>query len=145
MIEDQKSTELPGDHREEESDELLGEAVEFARHREVPTISLKAVQTRFRVGAERGFRLLEGLERAKVIGPPLGSGEREILVDRVGMDIGTSSGSREMGDDPRADLFSRAEAYVRERGSPTVSLLQRRFRLGYEETAELLEELERRG
>jgi S-DNA-T family DNA segregation ATPase FtsK/SpoIIIE len=63
--------------REEESDPLYDQVVEFVIQNRKASIS--AVQRRFKIGYNRSARLVEEMERAGILGP-LEGGVREVLV-----------------------------------------------------------------
>jgi len=60
-------------------DELLTQAVEIIR--ETHRASTSSLQRRLRIGYTRAARLIDILEERGVVGPPCGSGPREILID----------------------------------------------------------------
>ncbi len=60
-------------------DELLTQAVEIIR--ETHRASTSSLQRRLRIGYTRAARLIDILEERGIVGPPCGSGPREILID----------------------------------------------------------------
>ncbi len=63
-------------------DELLTQAVEIIR--ETHRASTSSLQRRLRIGYTRAARLVDILEERGIVGPPNGSGPREILIDLDG-------------------------------------------------------------
>jgi S-DNA-T family DNA segregation ATPase FtsK/SpoIIIE len=60
-------------------DELLEQAIEIIR--ETQRASTSSLQRRLRIGYTRAARIIDILEERGIVGPPNGSGPREILID----------------------------------------------------------------
>ncbi|MDD4607429.1 MAG: DNA translocase FtsK 4TM domain-containing protein [Patescibacteria group bacterium] len=78
----QTSSYLPGEN--DQSDDLLPQAKEVVIQAQKASASL--LQRRLRVGYARAARLLDLLEEESVIGPPMGSKPRDVLIGKEEMD-----------------------------------------------------------
>jgi DNA segregation ATPase FtsK/SpoIIIE, S-DNA-T family len=85
-IYNQKILETPAEEREVESggdgelDELYDDAVRIVL--EMGKASTSALQRRLRVGYGRAASLIDGMERAGIVGPPDGSKPRQVLIKK---------------------------------------------------------------
>ena len=66
---------------EDETDELLEKATEFAMDKEKLSISM--LQRYFRIGFNRAARLMEALEARGVVGPDEGSKPRKVIKNSI--------------------------------------------------------------
>ena len=66
---------------EDEADELLEKAIEFASDKEKLSISM--LQRYFRIGFNRAARLMEALEARGVVGPDEGSKPRKVIKNNI--------------------------------------------------------------
>jgi len=60
-------------------------------------------------------------------------------------DVTAESSAGEFGDDDLDDLFGEAADFVREKGKASTSMIQRRFKIGYNRAANIIDQLEARG
>ena len=77
VMETLENTATPANTDDEEADELLEKAVEFATDKEKLSISM--LQRYFRIGFNRAARLMDALEARGVVGPDEGSKPRKVL------------------------------------------------------------------
>ena len=82
-------------------DELLEQAIEIIR--ETHRASTSSLQRRLRIGYTRAARLIDVLEERGVVGPPAGSGPREILID-LDVDIPDTDDSVVVGQEPEPEI-----------------------------------------
>ena len=92
-------------------DELLEQAVEIIR--ETHRASTSSLQRRLRIGYTRAARLIDILEERGIVGPPCGSGPREILIDLdanlpdTGEDFSMEEPSLDISDDTEEKITER--------------------------------------
>ena len=66
----------------DQDDELLEQALEIIR--QTRRASTSSLQRRLRIGYTRAARMMDLLEEKGIVGPPVDSGPREILIDLDG-------------------------------------------------------------
>jgi S-DNA-T family DNA segregation ATPase FtsK/SpoIIIE len=86
-------------------DELLTQAVEIIR--ETHRASTSSLQRRLRIGYTRAARLVDILEERGIVGPPNGSGPREILIDLDGDIPNNADDSVDTDDDDEEEVIER--------------------------------------
>lgn len=77
-----------------EDDDIVEQAIEIIR--ETQRASTSSLQRRLRIGYTRAARVIDILEERGIVGPPCGSGPREILID---LDVNMENNPDDGGDD----------------------------------------------
>jgi S-DNA-T family DNA segregation ATPase FtsK/SpoIIIE len=85
-------------------DELIEQAIDIIR--ETHRASTSSLQRRMRIGYTRAARVIDILEERGIVGPPCGSGPREILID-LDVNMENTDASEEMDEDSEEKITER--------------------------------------
>ena len=131
--------------------------------------SVPLLQSHLRIGFMRSIQLLQELEEAGIISASDGVNPRKVLTTQADLDCGDALKTRikdeyleesdqllnEDGkgdsvtntnsDDSTDDLFNAAVEIVLDAGQVEISMLQRKFKIGYSRAARIIDEMEKSG